>query len=187
MYFNKNRFSHPVEIHQVFTRWSSIQKLMFGALMSTVAAILQSAGGLLPGIGLFISPFATAPILLMTLISFRTGFLTYLLTLFLLLLIEPSELIIFPFTTGLLGLGLGWAFRTFNSPLKVLLSNGFLLTVGICTPLYGLGFPIFGPAISSFNIAFLFIISLFSFLYSWLWLVFSLYFLRKIIPILKRL
>jgi len=159
---------------------------MFTAMLAALTVVLQAAGGALPGIGYFFSPFASVPILLGTLISFRAGVSTYSLTIFLLLLIQPSELVIFPFTTGLLGLGLGWALRTLNRRLGILFVNALLLSIGICIPLYGLGFPIFGPTVStSFNMTAWMIIFGFSLLYSWLWLVFSLFFLRKIKVILE--
>ncbi|MGQ0440795.1 hypothetical protein ACT4UT_30825 [Bacillus sp. B-TM1] len=39
-------------------------KLVITALMSALATMFQAAGNLIPGIGLFISPFATLPIFL---------------------------------------------------------------------------------------------------------------------------
>ncbi|WP_245698348.1 hypothetical protein [Sporosarcina ureilytica] len=176
--------SHPKDLHRFFMRWSGTQKLLFGALMAALAAILQSAGGLLPGVGFLISPFTTAPILLVALVSLRTSVLSYFLTILLLLFIEPTELFIFPFTTGLLGFGLGFAFHFLNRRLEILIANGVLLTIGICIPLYGLGFPVFGPALSSFNLSALAIIFGFSFFYSLIWLEFSFYFLNKIKRIL---
>ncbi|CAM3171551.1 hypothetical protein FITA111629_07565 [Filibacter tadaridae] len=185
MYFTKAIPSHPHDIHLFFNKWSPTKKMMFTALMAALATILQSAGGLLPSIGYFISPFATAPILLGALISFRSGVLAYVLTIFLLVVIQPTELIIFPFTTGLLGLVLGSTFRALNRRLGVLLATSLLLVIGICVPLYGLGFPVFGPTISSsFSMLSLLIIFGFSLLYSWFWLEFGLYFLRKIKAIL---
>ena len=68
----KSISASPKEIHQIFIRWSPLKQLLFGALMASLAAILQAAGGLLPGIGMFLSPFTTLPILLCTLISIRT-------------------------------------------------------------------------------------------------------------------
>ena len=167
-------------------RWSPLKQSLFGALMASLAAILQAAGGLLPGIGMFLSPFTTLPILVSTLVSIRTGILTYILTIFLLLIMEPSELFIFPFTTGLLGIGLGWTFRILHRRLEIILINGLLLFTGICIPLYVLGFPVFGPAASSsFDGLILVLIIGFSFLYSWLWLELGSFFLRKIEIILK--
>lgn len=185
MYFNKSIPSHPQDIHQFFDKWSTTKKLMFTALMAALATVLQAAGGVIPGIGYFFSPFATVPILLGALISFRSGILTYLVTICLLLVIQPSELVIFPFTTGLLGLGLGWTFRALSGGMGILFSNALLLLIGICIPLYGFGFPVFGPTVSSsFSMMALLIIFGFSLIYSWLWLEFGLFFLRKIKVIL---
>lgn len=64
----------------------------------------------MPGIGFLISFLATLPIFLATCFSIRQGILSYTLTIFLLFIIQPSELIIFPFTTGLLGIAMGVAF-----------------------------------------------------------------------------
>ena len=167
-------------------RWSPLKQSLFGAMMASLAAILQASGGLLPGIGMFLSPFTTLPILVSTLVSFRTGILTYILTILLLLLMEPSELFIFPFTTGLLGIGLGWTFRILQRRLQIILINGLLLFIGICIPLYVLGFPVFGPAVASdFAGSILVMIFGFSLLYSWLWLELGLLFLRKIEIILR--
>lgn len=181
MYFNKPIPSHPKDIHQVFESWSLTKKLMFSALMAALAAILQSAGGLFPGIGYAFSPLATAPILLGALISFRSSMLIYFSTICLLLITQPSELVIFPFTTGLLGIGLGWTFLALNRRPGIIFLNGLLLFIGICIPLYGFGFPVFGPTVSSsFNMTTLMIIFGFSLFYSWLWLAIGLFLLRKI-------
>ncbi|WP_210469578.1 hypothetical protein [Sporosarcina sp. 6E9] len=186
MYFIRSISSSPNDIHQIFLRWSPLRQTLFGALMASLAAILQAAGGLMPGIGMFLSPFTTLPILVSTLVSIRTGILTYILTILLLLLMEPSELFIFPFTTGLLGVGLGWTCRILHRRLEIILVNGLLLFTGICIPLYVLGFPVFGPAVtSSFNGLILVMIFGFSLLYCWLWLELGLFFLRKIEIILK--
>ncbi|NYF26355.1 hypothetical protein [Sporosarcina sp. JAI121] len=181
MYFYKSLLQHPKGIHQFLRQWPPAKKLIFIALMATLAVVLQSAGGLLPGIGYFFSPFATAPILLGALISFRSGVMTYLVTICLLFIIQPSELVIFPFTTGLLGLGLAWTFRVLKGRFRILISNALLLFLGICIPLYGFGFPVFGPIISSnINVTALLIIIGFSLVYCLLWIVFGLFLLRKI-------
>ena len=57
-----------------------------------MAAILQAAGGFLPGIGYFISPFATLPILIGAMFSLQMGVMSYFLTILLLFILFPSEL-----------------------------------------------------------------------------------------------
>jgi hypothetical protein len=183
--FNTYLPSYPNDIHQFFSRWTPLKKLMFAALLAAIAAVFQSFGGLLPAIGYLLSPFSTLPIMLAMLASFRSGVLTYILTICLLLVMEPSELVIFPFTTGLLGLGLGWTFLSIKHPLGIVITNGALLCIGICIPLYGFGFPIFGSYVSpSFTLIPIVVLSAFSLLYSWIWFKFGLFILRKIKAIL---
>lgn len=155
------------------TNWSELQKLVFASFMSILATFLQSAGGYLPGVGFLISPFTTLPILIITIISIRYGTLSFILTAILLLLIEPSELFIYPFTTGVLGLSLGTGYRLLYLYWKVLALSGCLLSLGIYFPLYVLGFPVFGSTIvSTVNIYIIIFIFVFSVLYTaiWIWI-----------------
>ncbi len=185
MYFTKYIPTHPKDVHRILTSWSPTKKLVFMGLMAALAGILQSAGGFLPGIGYALSPFATAPILVVAIMSLRSGILTYVVTICLLLLIEPNELVIFPFTTGLLGLGLGWTFHMLDKRLEIVITNGLLLWIGICIPLYVFGFHIIGQTVSSsFHLTVLLIIFIFSMLYSWAWMELGLFILRKIKAIL---
>lgn len=186
MKFTTSLPSHPKYIHRILKQWRPVKKLLFMALMAALTAILQAAGGLLPAVGFAISPFATAPIMIAAIMSLRSGISTYIVTILLLFLMQPSELIIFPFTTGLLGLGLGWTLRNLNNRPQVILANGVLLCLGICIPLYALGFPVFGPTVSSsINPITLLLIFAFSLAYSWIWTELSLYILRKLKSILQ--
>ena len=181
MYFTKEIPSHPKDLRHLFDTLTPTHKLMFAGLMAALATVLQSSGGMFPGVSFVISLLTTAPILLSALISFRLGAMTYILTALLLSLIQPSELIFFPFTTGLLGLFLGWTLLLFNRRLDIVVSSGTLLFFGMCIPLYLFDFPVFGPTIlSSFNITVLAFTFCFSLLYSWLWLEIGLLLLRKI-------
>ncbi len=170
------------EIYQhTSSKWSKPQKLVFASLMAVLATILQSAGGYLPGIGFLISPFTTLPIIMVTIISIRFGGLTYILAGILLLLLEPSELFIYPFTTGILGVSLGLGFRLLHQYWKVLITSGCVLFLGICIPLYMLGFPVFGPGVGhSVNIYVIATIMLFSFVYTAIWIWITRVFLKRI-------
>ncbi|MFE4894745.1 hypothetical protein [Peribacillus butanolivorans] len=76
---------HAKIVHYSFNEKASIsRKITVIALLSTMAATLQAAG-------LFISPLATAPAILSMVLSVRYGLIGYLLTLFLLFLIQPNE------------------------------------------------------------------------------------------------
>ncbi|MCM3109406.1 hypothetical protein P9H20_10940 [Lederbergia lenta] len=161
-------------MHLHFIRLSKTNKLVLIAYFSCLAAIFQSAGGLFPGIGYLISPLATAPLLLCTALSLPFGLLSYMLTMLLLLIIQPSELIVFPFTTGLLGFGIGISFCFFKRRLNIILGSTMILTLGITTLLYIIKFPVLGPTVStSFSFFTGGAIILFSLFYSWLWVELS--------------
>lgn len=173
------------KVYKILEDWPSNKKIVLASFFSIISAILQSAGGLLPGAGFLISPFSTLPIVLSTALSVKHGLFTYLLSIILLVLIEPSELIIFSFTTGLMGLAIGWTLRLLRRQLPMALISGFVLLIGILIPLYGLGFPVLGPILSSSpNIKNLSIILLFSLIYSWLWVKLSIYALSLLHKIL---
>ena len=143
------------------TGWSQTKGLVFASLCGAMSAILQSAGGFFPGIGYFISPFATAPIILACLVvSLQKGILSYGVATVILLIIQPSELFVFPFTTGLLGLGLGIAFHFFARRIPIVLTGGTFLWFGILFVLYVIKFPLLGPEVSA-TFSLWFILSIF--------------------------
>jgi hypothetical protein len=151
------------------------------AFLGALTALFQSAGGFLPGPGYLISPLSTAPIVLATLISFRSGLTTYALSNMLLLLIQPSELIVFPFTTGLLGLALGIFIARSKNRIQVVLFSATALWAGITLVLYLFRFPVFGPSFAMhFRIETAVYVFLFSLLYSGMWTEFSLRLLARL-------
>ncbi|WP_142301032.1 hypothetical protein [Bacillus sp. 7884-1] len=145
-------------------------KLVASALMSLIAAILQAAGGVIPGIGMLISPFSSAPIIISVLISPLYGILSYFLTIFLLLLLQPSELIFFPFTTGAMAIGIGIGLILFNKVWKVISFSSLFLSIGICLLLYLLQIPVLGPFLIEFRVLNVLIIYIFSLVYCWIWI-----------------
>lgn len=168
------------QLQSEFQKQSKVRRIVFISLLSGISAIFQSAGGFFPGIGYLISPLATAPILLCTVFSPSFGFYAYLLTLLQLLILQPSELIIFPFTTGILGISIGVPIHHLKNRWGILLFGAIGLTAGICLLLYGLKFPVLGPAISnSISIPVIGGIFAFSLLYSILWLFISKLILKK--------
>src|SRR5690554_3561592 len=120
MYFFKPISDEVRLIQEKFNHHKKTMKHMLVSIFSCIAAILQAAGGMLPGIGYFISPLATAPILLCSIFSIPFGVMSYFLTMMLLFILEPTELIIFPFTTGLLGLGIGTSFSLFRKRISMI-------------------------------------------------------------------
>lgn len=145
------------------------------AFLGALTALFQSAGGFLPGPGYLLSPLSTAPIALAALISLRSGLAAYALSSLLLLLIQPSELIVFPFTTGLLGLAIGYSMARFKNRIPVALFSSLALGAGIALVLYVFRFPLLGPSVAqSFDIAKAALILIFSLLYSAIWTEISL-------------
>ena len=181
MYFFKPISDEVRSSNKIFNQHKKTRKLILGSILACIAAILQAAGGVLPGIGYFISPLATAPILFCSMYSVPFGIVSYFQTMLLLFILQPTELIIFPFTTGLLGLGIGASFYFFRNRLSIIATGTILLTLGIMNLLYIFHFPVLGPAVSaSFSFFTAGSIFLFSFLYSWLWVEIALIVFKRL-------
>lgn len=150
-------------------RYSNTMRIAVGALLGSIAVIFQSAG-VFTGIGYILSMMTTGPLALSSLLSLRIGFMTYFVTIFLLTMLQPSELLVFIFTTGLLGLSLGLGLRYLKKSITIILFAASCLTLGISFLLYVLKFPILGPSVTShFDSMVLLGIFAFSILYSWIW------------------
>ncbi|MBB6444031.1 hypothetical protein [Bacillus benzoevorans] len=181
MYLLKS-ISDEIQVVQLqFRKQTKAKKIVLGSFLAGLAAILQSAGGLLPGVGYFISPFATLPILIGTMFSLPIGGMAYFLTMLLLLIMQPSELFVFPLTTGLLGIGTGAAFSFFHKRISLISVGAILLTIGISSLLYIFRFPVLGPAVSH-SFSFLTCGSIFigAFLYNWLWVEMAVFFFKRL-------
>lgn len=181
MYFFKP-ISDEVRLSQIiFNKHKKTMKLILISNFAGIAAILQAAGGFLPGVGYFLSALATAPILLGSMFSISFGVRSYFLTIILLFIIQPAELIVFPFTTGLLGLGIGVSFSIFRKRLSIIVTSTILLMLGILSLLFIFHFPVLGPAVSdSFSFLTTGSIFLFAFLYSWLWVEIALIIFKRL-------
>ncbi|MEH7386385.1 hypothetical protein V7147_13395 [Bacillus sp. JJ1521] len=150
-------------------KYSKAMRIAVGALLGSIAVIFQSAG-IFTGIGYILSMMTTGPLVLASLMSLRIGVLTYFVTIFLLAMLQPSELLVFIFTTGLLGLSLGIGLKYLKKSILIIFFAALCLTLGISFLLYVLKFPILGPSVTShFNSLVLLGIFAFSFLYSWIW------------------
>ncbi|MEC3250606.1 hypothetical protein P9159_28975 [Bacillus cereus] len=143
---------------------SLANELVLTALMSALATMFQAAGNLVPGIGLLISPFSTLPIFFAIFYSIREGILSYILTIFLLFLI------VFPFTTGLLGLALGVSFLKLKRRIWIVSFSATCLLIGIMIVLDVFRFPVLGPAVhTTMDIKIILSIFIMSFLYCWIY------------------
>jgi hypothetical protein len=181
VYFLKP-ISDEVRLSQItFNTHKKTMRLILVSIFACIAAILQAAGGFLPGIGFFLSPLATAPILLCSMFSIPFGVMSYFLTIMLLFILQPTELIVFPFTTGLLGLGIGVSFTFIRTRLSIIATGSMLLMLGIMCLLFIFHFPILGPTVpDSFSFLTTGSIFLFAFLYSWLWVEMALFMFKRL-------
>lgn len=153
-----------------FSPYSNTTKLVIGSVLAAFAAIFQSAG-IFVGFGYALSILATLPIVQSAMLSLRIGFMSYFLTILLLAILQPSELLVFPLTTGLLGVALGMAFKWWRNWIIITVFGGAALSIGIMILLYLLRFPILGPSVShSFDIKIALLILLFSLFYSLIWM-----------------
>jgi hypothetical protein len=159
--------------------FNKTRAIVIGSLLACLTTILQAAG-IFGGIGFLISALSTLPILLGSILYFRMGILSYIAAFLLISLIQPSEFFIFPFTTGLLGISLGFSLRSFKKGIFVTLFSGAALTIGILVILYIIQFPVLGPSVTSnINITTIALILIFSTFYSWIWLKLSIFIIKK--------
>ncbi|MCC3359252.1 hypothetical protein [Bacillus sp. REN16] len=150
-------------------RYSKTVRIAVGALLGSISVIFQSAG-IFTGVGYLLSMMSTGPLVLASLLSLRMGAMTYFVTGFLLAMLQPSELLVFLFTTGLLGVSLGIGLKYLKKSIFIILFAALCLTLGISTLLYVLKFPILGPSVTShFNSMVVLGTFAFSILYSWIW------------------
>ncbi len=171
------------DIYPTIEGYSKTTKLIIGALLGSLTVILQSAG-IFAGLGYVLSMMSTGPLVVACLLSLKIGVMTYLVTSLLLVFIQPTELLVFLFTTGLLGLSLGIGLTYFKKRMYVVLFAALCLTIGICTLLYGFKFAVLGSSVSvQINGKLILGTFLFSLLYSWIWQKIS----RSLIKILNKI
>lgn len=157
------------ELIPTMDSYPKTMRFVVGALLGSIAVILQSAG-IFTGIGYILSMMSTGPLVLASLLSLRIGVMTYFVTIFLLAMFQPSELLVFLFTTGLLGLSLGIGLKYLKRSIFIILFAALCLTLGISILLYGFKFSILGPSVTShFSSMVILGTFVFSLLYSWTW------------------
>lgn len=185
LYWTKNIEKELLLLAQHFKiNEKSIYKLVLVSIFSSMAALFQAAGELIPVMGLIISPFSTLPIVICMLIGLSYGLMSYVLTGCLLLFIQPSELLIFLFTTGLVAVGIGVGVFLFKNRLHIIGLSALFLFSGILILLYGFRFPVLGPFALTWSYSNIVYIYIFSLIYCWLWLEFTVYFTKRLTKIL---
>lgn len=160
--------------HNIVTHhYSKINKMVLGSILGALAAILQSAG-LFTGFGYIFSTLATGPIILATVLSVRIGLLTYVLTGLLLFIIQPTEVLVFLFTTGILGVGIGLGLKHFKWTFTAASIGGLSLALGIFLLLTLFNFPVLGPELTEISVGLVIGVLVFSMVFSLIWVKVSL-------------
>ncbi|GAB6137949.1 hypothetical protein [Halanaerobaculum tunisiense] len=148
-------------------------KLSRLAILATLAACLQISAGFFPGIGHLLSIFCTVPIILAGLSGVLTVNITFFTATLIIFFIQPPEAPIFLFTTGLLGLIIGYGLNSNWNKLKLIVYSSIGLGIGIHILSLGLNIPIMGGWTKNLGLLgrpiFIFIFSL---AYSYLWSLF---------------
>lgn len=187
MYFFKSISDDVVFVRSEYRKHAKTKRLILGSFLACITAMLQAAGGIFPVIGYFISPFATLPILICTMFSVSVGAMSYFLSILLLFILLPSELIVFPFTTGLLGIGIGVGFSFLKKRISIISVGAIVLTIGIMSLLYVFHFPVLGPiGANSFSFLTTGGIFIFSFFYSLIWVEIALFLFKRLMFIISK-
>ncbi|MEH7109781.1 hypothetical protein [Bacillus sp. JJ1764] len=182
---NKQLFKKSKKVHQA-TPYTNTKKLVMGSVLAAITTLFQAAG-VFTGIGFAFSILATLPIVLSAMLSLRIGFMSYFITILLLVIMQPSELFVFPFTTGLLGIALGAAFKFYHHWLLITFFGGAALSIGILFLLYVLKFPVLGPDVSyTIDLKIVVIILICSIIYSFVWTGLSKRVFKLIFPMEKK-
>ncbi|WP_421379752.1 hypothetical protein ACOJQI_16190 [Bacillus salacetis] len=159
-----------------------IKKFVFSTLMTSISVLLQASGTFIPVIGVFISPFATLPILLSSNVSIHYGALSYICASITLGIISPEESLIFFLTTGALGLVLGAGLHLKINKFVSIFFASLILTIGSLIMVFLLEFPLLGPlSPKNTNTLLTFFILIILFItYSFLWEAFGRRVIKKI-------
>ncbi len=141
--------------------------------MAALAAILQAAPVFLTEAAVALTVFSALPIYIAARLNPVTGILSYLAAFFVILFLSSHEALFFLCTNGVVGLGLG-SLRYYRrkKPVTVLLSSA-ALTISLSIMNYGIGIPVFGTAIPGTWQLQLFLLYLFSAIYSMIYLYFA--------------
>ena len=142
--------------------------ISIGGILTTLAVLFQSAPVFLPTVGMALSPFSTLPIAIAAYFSSSLGILVLLSSAFILLFISIEETLILLFTTGLLGLIVGFFYK--RKLVTSILCSAIALAIGMATLTFIIGISAFGDFTSSLSLAVtLLIFILFSLIYASIW------------------
>lgn len=146
------------------------RRLVFGAVMTSLAIGIQIAPLYLPFVGISLSALSTLPLAVAGYLGIRTGLMTFGVSGVILLLFGVSYSFVFLFGSGLLGLCLGIMMqKKYPYPVIALLAS-FCLTGGVLLLGKLLGFPVLPWLMGEKRQFLMLVLSVSTFLYCSLWL-----------------
>lgn len=145
-----------------------VRFISIGGILTTIAVIFQSAPIFLPAIGLMLSPLSTLPIALAAYFNISLGITVLFSSVLILVFISIQEALIFLFTTGLLGIVVGFLYK--KRLIVSVLYTTIALFIGMILLTYFVGISAFGNFTRSLSIPVtLLIFILFSLIYATIW------------------
>lgn len=123
--------------------WKTPKSLTMGAVLVSIAVIIQASPLYLPVVGVSLSALSTLPVALASYYNGMTGLLTYLAASILLLFWNVPQAVIFLLTSGLLGIMLGTLIRWRLRLISVVAIPAIALSAGVFLAGGLLGIPVF--------------------------------------------
>lgn len=142
-------------------------------LLAGVAALLQLSAAYFPGLGHFLSAFAALPISVAAASGPASGVWTYVAAAGVILAGQPGELPIFAFTTGPLGLAVGWGAAQKLGRWLVWAIAASVFFVGMAVLTYVAGVPALGEEVGTQapRERMMALFAVFAGAYAWAWLL----------------
>ena len=145
-----------------------VRFISIGGILTTIAVIFQSAPIFLPALGMALSPFSTLPIALAAYFNISLGITVLFSSVFILIFVSIEEALILLFTTGLLGIVLGFVYK--KNFIVSIISTTITLTIGMILLTFIVGISAFGDFTRSLSIPItILVFIIFSFIYAIIW------------------
>ncbi|MBO9129081.1 hypothetical protein [Bacillus sp. 165] len=157
-YWGKELYLELLSIEPYFTR----RNFFYLLIVVSITTLLQMAN--LPLLNLLV----TAPITICIIIHPLLGTAVYFFVSLLLFFLQPGNLLVFMFATGLAGLSVGCGYQLVRTRIVIVSIGACVLATGIEILLFRFHVPVLGSLSSQKDEVFP-ILVLISFLYSWIW------------------
>lgn len=154
--------------------------IVLGALLAAIAAIFQLTPVLLSEAAVILTILSTLPVYLSSRLKPSVGVMTYFVAAILIFLFSTHEALFFMCTNGVVGLSLGIC-RYFKLKRHItLLISTITLTSSLGIMNYGIGIPIFGTELPGILLIQILILTVFSILYNFIFLLLTEFLYKRI-------